>query len=188
MHLRLYCRIGIGIRLEMQKPYLCGQTLISVSRISCDVELRYKRARLFLIIREQRTTQKSQILRGSTVYKRITTTLLSAVLSIALAAPAMAQIEVQAIDDAAIPAADTAMKSPVYIVMMRDDPVVAYEGDISGYKATKPDKGKKINPNSARVKKYVRYLNYRLRWETHCMKLIAVKSHVEILKQLENMC
>jgi subtilisin family serine protease len=103
------------------------------------------------------------------VNKKLTTTLLSAVLGITLAAPTMAQLEIQAIDDAVIPAADTAMKSPVYIVMMRDDPVVAYEGDISGYKATKPGKGKKINPKSASVKRYVSYLN-----STHDDVLTAV--------------
>lgn len=91
--------------------------------------------------------------------KKFMTTLLSAVLGMVLAAPVVAQIELQAVDSAAIPAADTTVKSRVYIVMMRDDPAVAYEGDISGYKATKPAKGKKINPNSAHVRKYVKYLD-----------------------------
>jgi subtilisin family serine protease len=45
-----------------------------------------------------------------------------------------------------------------YVVIMIDDPVVQYEGDIGKLKATKPDKGGKINPNSAHVKKYVDYL------------------------------
>ncbi|HEY5775911.1 MAG TPA: S8 family serine peptidase [Xanthomonadales bacterium] len=56
-----------------------------------------------------------------------------------------------------IPAA--AAKSDVYIVQMRDNPAIAYTGDISGYKATKPEKGKKLNPNSSSVKKYVSYLD-----------------------------
>lgn len=47
----------------------------------------------------------------------------------------------------------------VYIVMLEDDPVVAYEGDIAGFPATKPGKGEKVNPNSAHVKRYQRYLN-----------------------------
>ena len=46
----------------------------------------------------------------------------------------------------------------IYIVWMADDPVVAYEGDIAGLRATKPDTGKKINPNSAAVRKYQNYL------------------------------
>jgi subtilisin family serine protease len=41
-----------------------------------------------------------------------------------------------------------------YIVQLSGDPILAYEGDIRGYKATKPGKGKKVNPNSAHVKKY----------------------------------
>ena len=47
----------------------------------------------------------------------------------------------------------------VYIVTMAADPVIAYEGDIKGYQATKPGKGKKVNPSSAHVKKYVKLLN-----------------------------
>ena len=42
----------------------------------------------------------------------------------------------------------------VYIAIMDLDPAVAYQGDIKGYAATKPGKGKKLNPNSAHVKKY----------------------------------
>ena len=49
----------------------------------------------------------------------------------------------------------------VYIVQMISDPVVAYEGDIPGLMATKPEKGEKINPNSAHVVKYVGYLKDR---------------------------
>ena len=47
----------------------------------------------------------------------------------------------------------------VYIVQMINDPVVAYQGDIPGLKATKPKGGEKIDPNSADVVKYVAYLN-----------------------------
>ena len=47
----------------------------------------------------------------------------------------------------------------VYIVTMAADPVIAYEGDIKGYGATKPGKGKKVNPRSANVRKYVGLLN-----------------------------
>jgi hypothetical protein len=45
-----------------------------------------------------------------------------------------------------------------YIVRMAGEPVVAYDGGIAGLKATKPAKGKKINPNSSGVSKYVDYL------------------------------
>jgi subtilisin family serine protease len=47
----------------------------------------------------------------------------------------------------------------VYIVQMADNPVVAYEGEIKGLKATAPKNGQKIDPNSADVVKYVGYLN-----------------------------
>ena len=59
--------------------------------------------------------------------------------------------------------ADVLTESPngLYIIQMIDDPVVAYEGGIKGLKATKPQKGKKINPNSAHVTKYVDYLKCR---------------------------
>ena len=46
-------------------------------------------------------------------------------------------------------------KTDVHIVLLRGNPVVAYEGEIKGMNATKPAKGKKINPHSKAVKKYV---------------------------------
>jgi subtilisin family serine protease len=47
----------------------------------------------------------------------------------------------------------------IYIVQMIDSPVVAYEGGIRGYKATKPAQGQKIDPFSQAVEKYVGYLD-----------------------------
>jgi subtilisin family serine protease len=49
-------------------------------------------------------------------------------------------------------------ESQVYIVIMEEKPAIAYEGNIMGLPATKPGKGGKINPNSAHVKKYVKFL------------------------------
>jgi subtilisin family serine protease len=49
----------------------------------------------------------------------------------------------------------------VYIVQMLEDPAVAYKGGISGLKATKPNKGQKIDPNSPDVVNYVSYLDSR---------------------------
>ncbi len=46
-----------------------------------------------------------------------------------------------------------------YIVQLTDQPAVVYDGGTSGYPATKPAKGQKIDPNSANVKKYLDYLN-----------------------------
>jgi subtilisin family serine protease len=65
----------------------------------------------------------------------------------------------------------------VYIVTMAADPVIAYEGDVKGYTATKPRKGMKINPNSAHVKKYVGHLS-----QSHddALKAAGVKSSNKI--------
>jgi subtilisin family serine protease len=49
-------------------------------------------------------------------------------------------------------------KAKSYIVIMADDPVISYKGDLEDYAATKPGKGGKINPNSAHVKKYQKFL------------------------------
>jgi subtilisin family serine protease len=45
-----------------------------------------------------------------------------------------------------------------YIVQMLDQPAVLYTGGITGLSATKPAKGKKIDPNDANVRRYVDYL------------------------------
>jgi len=45
-----------------------------------------------------------------------------------------------------------------YIVVMEEMPLTAYEGHIKGLPATKPAKGKKVNPRSAAAKKYKAYL------------------------------
>lgn len=58
----------------------------------------------------------------------------------------------------AAPAQAATADKDVYIVIMAADPVIAYEGEVSGLPATKPETGKKINPNSALVKKYERFL------------------------------
>ncbi|HET6628265.1 MAG TPA: S8 family serine peptidase [Woeseiaceae bacterium] len=50
-------------------------------------------------------------------------------------------------------------KAKTYIVQMRGDPVVAYDGGVQDLAATKPAKGKKINPHSKPVKDYVNYLD-----------------------------
>src|SRR5215813_11860387 len=55
-------------------------------------------------------------------------------------------------------AASAAPINGVYIVQMKASPVVAYTGDISGYNATKPGKGQKIDPLAANTLSYVGYL------------------------------
>src|SRR5690349_1564810 len=46
----------------------------------------------------------------------------------------------------------------IYIVQLINDPVVAYQGDVPGYRATKPERGQKIDPNNRDVVKYAGYL------------------------------
>ena len=46
-----------------------------------------------------------------------------------------------------------------YVVILADDPVVAYEGDLPGLSATKPGRGQKVNPNSPAVRRYVEHLD-----------------------------
>ncbi len=45
-----------------------------------------------------------------------------------------------------------------YIVEMAGAPVIAYDGSIKGYAATKPGKNQKINPESPQVTSYMAYL------------------------------
>lgn len=63
--------------------------------------------------------------------------------------------------------------SSIYIVFMDENPVAAYEGDIPAFVATKPEKGKKINPKSAHVKKYAKRLK-----ESHDAALKAVGAYL----------
>jgi hypothetical protein len=51
--------------------------------------------------------------------------------------------------------------SNLYIVRMDALPVVAYDGGIKGYTATKPRKGQKIDPDSTKVARYADYLSAR---------------------------
>jgi subtilisin family serine protease len=52
-------------------------------------------------------------------------------------------------------------KGGTFIVQLADWPVVAYDGNVKGYKATKPARGSKIDPASTDVVKYVGYLKNR---------------------------
>jgi len=47
----------------------------------------------------------------------------------------------------------------IYIVRMSDAPVVAYDGKVKGYSATRVAKGQKVDPEDARVEKYFGYLS-----------------------------
>ena len=54
--------------------------------------------------------------------------------------------------------ATAAESAKSYIVVMEGLPAVAYEGGVSGIPATKPGKGRKINPSNENVKKYQAHL------------------------------
>jgi subtilisin family serine protease len=49
-------------------------------------------------------------------------------------------------------------ESKLYIVQMADPPVVAFTGGVAGLRATKPNRGQKIDPNSPQVVRYVEFL------------------------------
>ncbi|MDH3940653.1 MAG: S8 family serine peptidase [Xanthomonadales bacterium] len=79
---------------------------------------------------------------------------------VALAGLGSVQADLQPMNSSfnAVDTSPVSAKSGVYIVQMKGNPAVAYTGGTGKFKATKPGKGKKINPNSAHVKKYVSYL------------------------------
>jgi subtilisin family serine protease len=77
--------------------------------------------------------------------RKILTTILILILSLSITISALGEAP-------AAPAAQGAVNS--YIVVMANDPVIAYEGDVPGYQATRPGRGQKINPNSAHVRRY----------------------------------
>jgi subtilisin family serine protease len=54
-----------------------------------------------------------------------------------------------------------AQSTQTYVVQMLQSPVVAYDGGIAGYAATRPAKGEKIDPLSQKVARYVDFLNSR---------------------------
>lgn len=83
------------------------------------------------------------------MYRKFFYAVLILVLALSVSASALAQ------NNASLLAKSNAKS---YIVVMANDPVIAYQGDVAGYPATKPGKGEKINPNSAPVRKYEQFL------------------------------
>ena len=63
----------------------------------------------------------------------------------------------------------------VHIVQMKDKPVLAYEGGTDKLKATKPQKGQKINSKSRKVTDYVAHLDSR---HDELMGEVGVKSKI----------
>ncbi|HVK32290.1 MAG TPA: S8 family peptidase, partial [Burkholderiaceae bacterium] len=58
-------------------------------------------------------------------------------------------------------AAHARQASRLFIVQLAEDPALVYSGGISGYAATKPAQGRKIDPNSPAVVNYAGYLTKR---------------------------
>jgi hypothetical protein len=88
----------------------------------------------------------------------------TAVLLLGGIAPATASVPAAlpaAAGDEVLPEIEAPTKSGTYIVELAAPPVVAYEGGVSGLKATKPKKGEKIDPLSADVTRYVAHLQGR---------------------------
>ncbi|HUQ29012.1 MAG TPA: S8 family serine peptidase [Usitatibacter sp.] len=85
-----------------------------------------------------------------------------ACVALAFGVPAVAQeISTEALKQLeAQPSAKKAANS-TYIVQLRESPAVAYDGGVAGLKATRPAKGKKIDPESPAVVDYVSYLQAR---------------------------
>jgi hypothetical protein len=54
-----------------------------------------------------------------------------------------------------------ARNNKVYVVRLAENPVVAYDGKIKGYAATKIRKGQKLDPDAGDVVRYKNYLNAR---------------------------
>src|SRR5688572_14382640 len=52
-------------------------------------------------------------------------------------------------------------RNNVYLVRMAEDPVVGYRGGIPGHAATRPARGRKIDPNNPDVARYAAYLDER---------------------------
>jgi subtilisin family serine protease len=71
------------------------------------------------------------------------------VIALSLTTPAMAQNDGRS-------SSDSNAKS--YIVVMSQASIVAYDGGVDGFEATKPAKGEKVNPKSAAVRQYEKFL------------------------------
>jgi len=79
----------------------------------------------------------------------------------ARAASLAKSITVPALNEATESANRQGPRRTLYIVQLAEAPVLAYEGTIAGYQATKPARGSKIDPNSPHVASYVGYLASR---------------------------
>ena len=84
-----------------------------------------------------------------------------ALAAVGMAVPAAAQVEAVTTTLKRVTAPKKVGAEATYIVQLRESPAVAYNGDIPGFKATRPGKGRKIDPESKPVIDYVSYLQSR---------------------------
>jgi len=99
------------------------------------------------------------------MFKRSMLTMLSTAALTAAAALSVPSVAMAAKADNKALATPAALKKVAvdnsYIVRLSELPVVAYDGSIKGYAATKPAKGSKIDPYSTKVVRYMDYLQQR---------------------------
>jgi subtilisin family serine protease/plastocyanin len=88
-------------------------------------------------------------------------TLLSTAVITAVAALSAPVTAVVAAPNAESNAQATKFSNNIYIVRLAEQPVVANDGQVKGYAATRPRKGDKIDPNSPQVVKYRSFLESR---------------------------
>lgn len=81
--------------------------------------------------------------------------------TLAAAACGMSPTAMAASDDHSRGADKRLPRNGAYIVQLAELPVTAYSGGIAGYAATKPAKGQKIDPNDAKVMRYMSHLAAR---------------------------
>lgn len=97
-------------------------------------------------------------------WARVRVALLAAVVGAAtvLAVPASGQSVAElSVPEDTVTEIEATKALDIYIVMMEDEPAVAYDGDVNGYAATAPGRGQKLDPDDAKVRRYRRYLTGR---------------------------
>ena len=83
------------------------------------------------------------------MYRKFFNLMLALVLALSVSTSALAQGN-------ASPSAQEKAKS--YIILLANDPIASYNGELAGYAATEPTGGEKVEPNSAEVRKYENFL------------------------------
>ena len=90
--------------------------------------------------------------------RKILNVALIVVLTLSLTTAALGQSDDFGSPDASNRALGNKGEVKSYIVVMDQLPIATYEGNVAGYPATKPGKDAKVNPNSAHVRKYEKFL------------------------------